>query len=116
MSTTDRGGERGAERQPFWDIVVTLTEYHEFLLERNAEYGDLVKRNAPFGSVLMNAAKELAALAAERDRLRAMLEEVEVYLEDHEDVVDGDYGEPAANKAMRLLLEVRAALSGGRHG
>jgi hypothetical protein len=44
-------------------------------------------------------------------RMRAALHECEAYLSDREDVVDGDYGEPAPNKEMTLLQEVRAALS-----
>jgi len=48
---------------------------------------------------------------AQRDKLRAALEEVEIYLDDRADVVDGPYGEPAPNKEMSLLQEVREALS-----
>ena len=48
---------------------------------------------------------ELLDKAAERDRMRAALEEVEEYLDDR---ADADDGRP--NDAMRLLVEVRAAL------
>lgn len=43
--------------------------------------------------------------------LDSILDEIEEYLEDREDVVDGDYGQPAPNKEMRLLAELRAARS-----
>ena len=41
----------------------------------------------------------------------AALREVETYLEEREDVVDGAYGQPKANTEMTLLREVRAAIA-----
>jgi hypothetical protein len=45
-----------------------------------------------------------------RDTLVAALNEALEYFEDREDVVDGDYGEPAPNKEMQLAQSLRAAL------
>ena len=39
------------------------------------------------------------------------LHEVETYLAEREDVIDGDYGQPAPNAEMVLLQEVRAAIA-----
>lgn len=33
------------------------------------------------------------------------------YIEEQSDVVDGDYGEPKPNRAMRLAIEINEALS-----
>lgn len=41
--------------------------------------------------------------------LDAALDDVEEFLEDQEDVVDGADGEPTANKAMTLLMALRLA-------
>jgi hypothetical protein len=43
-------------------------------------------------------------------RALGTLHEVETYLAERSDVIDGDYGIPEANREMRLLLEVREAL------
>ncbi len=52
-------------------------------------------------------------LAAKRIRtLEADLLECREYLENHVDVVDGDYGEPAPNKAMRLVNMIDETLHG----
>lgn len=47
------------------------------------------------------------------EKLVAALESALEYFEDRQDVVDGPYGEPAPNKEMRLVQELRAALSKG---
>lgn len=52
-----------------------------------------------------------ARLIAAAPALLAALEEVEDFLDNRADVVDGSYGEPAPNREMQLLQEVRAALS-----
>lgn len=52
-----------------------------------------------------------ARLIAAAPQLFAALSECEAYLEQREDVVDGDYGEPVPNREMALLREVRAALA-----
>ena len=44
--------------------------------------------------------------------LEYLLEQCAEFLEPYVDVVDGDYGEPAPNKAMSLLSEINAALYG----
>lgn len=36
------------------------------------------------------------------DEWEDLLDSVDEYLDDHEDVVDGDYGEPRPNRAMSL--------------
>lgn len=41
----------------------------------------------------------------------AALEEAAEYFNDRSDVVDGDYGQPAPNKEMRLLTEINAVLA-----
>jgi hypothetical protein len=41
--------------------------------------------------------------------LEATLDEIEQFLEDHEDVIDGPYGEPQPNRAMSLLRDLRIA-------
>lgn len=48
-------------------------------------------------------AKQIAALEAQ-------LKECLDYFVDRSDVVDGDYGEPAPNKEMRLATEIRETL------
>ena len=52
-------------------------------------------------------ARLMAAAPSMLDALR----EVETYLEEREDVVDGAYGQPKANTEMTLLREVRAAIA-----
>jgi hypothetical protein len=56
-------------------------------------------------------ADRLMFLEMANKQMRSALAECESYLEDREDVVDGDYGQPAPNKEMTLLAEVRAALA-----
>lgn len=51
-----------------------------------------------------------ASLDTKNAKLIAALHECEAYFADREDVVDGSYGEPAPNKEMRLLQEIRSAL------
>lgn len=59
---------------------------------------------------MANAALIVAAVNSRAD-LISVLHEVEAYLEDREDVVDGPYGEPQPNTEMALLREVRIALA-----
>ena len=40
----------------------------------------------------------------------AVLEDVREFLNDQSDVVDGDYGVPAPNRAMTLLMDVDNAI------
>lgn len=42
-----------------------------------------------------------------RSRLDDVLDEIEEFLENQQDVVDGSYGEPRPNKAMNLLMELQ---------
>ena len=55
-------------------------------------------------------AREINAWKSKYERLRDAVYDIEDYLENLEDVVDGSYGEPAPNKEMRLLQDLRAAL------
>jgi len=45
------------------------------------------------------------------ETLMAAVEEALEFAEDQEDVVDGDYGFPAPNRAMLLAQSLRAALA-----
>ncbi len=112
MSTADRGGKRGVVRYVMAAAVGEAVAFPQTDgTASDAWLGSIAAEETGTEFVL---ATSYDALAAERYRLRAMLEEVEAWLEDREDVVDGDYGESAPNAEMRLLREVRAALSGGR--
>lgn len=52
-------------------------------------------------------------ITAAPDLLEA-LHEVEEFLDNQSDVEDGDYGIPRPNRAMRLLIEVRDAITKAR--
>lgn len=41
----------------------------------------------------------------------AVLHEIESFLDDRADVIDGDYGQPKPNREMTLLVEVRRAIA-----
>jgi hypothetical protein len=56
--------------------------------------------------------EELKAAYQRIATLESDLIECREYLEDHVDVVDGDYGEPAPNKAMRLVSMIDESLLG----
>lgn len=64
------------------------------------------------GRELDNRASELRAAYERIKELEADLLECREYIEDHVDVVDGDYGEPAPNKAMRLVSMIDESLHG----
>ena len=49
-------------------------------------------------------------LLAERKELLAVAYEALEFAEDQEDVIDGDYGQPQANRAMVLAQSLRAAI------
>lgn len=59
---------------------------------------------------LAAAAPDLLALAKQQReeirRLRSALEIAKEFIDDQSDVVDGDYGEPAPNDAMRCLNNI----------
>jgi C4-type Zn-finger protein len=42
--------------------------------------------------------------------LECLLEEIHEFLDDQLDVVDGDYGEPAPNRAMQLSTSIDLAM------
>ena len=50
------------------------------------------------------------------ERMRSALLACETYFEDRADVRDGSYGEPEPNDEMRLLTEIREALSSSPMG
>lgn len=52
---------------------------------------------------LLGTKEELKAAYARITKLEADLHECREYLEDHVDVVDGDYGQQEPNKAMQLV-------------
>lgn len=56
--------------------------------------------------------EELKAAYDRITRLEADLSEVREYLETEVDVVDGDYGVPAPNRAMELVSMIDEALHG----
>lgn len=61
----------------------------------------------------ITALQEEAKAAYERiAKLEADLHECREYLEDHVDVVDGSYGEPAPNRAMQLVSMIDESLHG----
>lgn len=57
-------------------------------------------------------ASELERMQKRIARLEADLNECREYLEDCSDVVDGDYGEPAPNRAMQLMNMIDETLNG----
>lgn len=76
------------------------------VLGKFTEYVDIERR-------AINARQEeLRAAYQAIDRLRADLLECREYIEDHVDVVDGDYGEPAPNRAMALVSMIDESLHG----
>jgi len=56
---------------------------------------------------------DVLELRTERVELEADLVECLEYLEELSDVVDGDYGQPRPNKAMRLVSLIKETLDGG---
>jgi thioester reductase-like protein len=64
-------------------------------------------------SASVEATKEELRAAYQRiQQLEADLIECREYLEDHVDVVDGDYGEPRPNRAMQLVSLIDESLHG----
>jgi predicted nucleic acid-binding Zn-ribbon protein len=56
--------------------------------------------------------EELRAAYSHIKRLEADLLECREYLEEEVDVIDGDYGEPAPNRAMQLVSMIDDTLHG----
>jgi predicted nucleic acid-binding Zn-ribbon protein len=56
--------------------------------------------------------EELRAAYQRIAQLEADLLECREYLEEHVDVVDGDYGEPAPNRAMQLVGMIDESIHG----
>jgi len=52
-------------------------------------------------------------LQARIEKLESLFPAILLYLEDQADVVDGDNGIPAPNRAMSLLVWTKHALEGG---
>jgi hypothetical protein len=79
------------------------------------EYKTLGRFNddcAAIGKAIDARAEELKAAYQEIEKLKADLEECSDYFADRSDVVDGDYGEPAPNKEMRLYSMIQETLHG----
>ncbi len=58
--------------------------------------------------------RDLLQLLRQRDELVATLEDVNEFLDGYVDVNDGEDGQPVANKAMSLQIEVQAVLAKAR--
>jgi hypothetical protein len=54
-------------------------------------------------------ATEITRLRAEVERMREALDEAREFADDYSDVVDGSYGIPEPNAAMRLISTIDAA-------
>lgn len=65
----------------------------------------LAKLNADHEAALIKALSD-----PRRDELEAVLEDCAEFIDGQVDVVDGDYGEPEPNKAMRLMTAIREVL------
>ena len=76
----------------------------------------LMERGEPGDDVnadhLRNVANTLERQAAEIERLREGLSDALPYVVQFEDMRDGIHGAPEPNDAMRLVHEIRAALTG----
>jgi hypothetical protein len=68
-----------------------------------------------FARCLYTMKEQRDALQKRCELLTAAINEALEYFEDREDVVDGDYGEPAPNREMALAQVLRAALENA-HG
>lgn len=80
--------------------------------EDNEILGRFTDNCAAIGRQIDARAEELKAAYQRITRLEADLLECREYLEGHVDVVDGDYGEPAPNKAMRLVSMIDETMHG----
>ena len=67
---------------------------------------------AAIGRQIDARTEELRAAYQRIATLEADLEECAEYFKDNSDVVDGDYGEPAPNKEMRLYSMIQETLHG----
>ena len=64
-------------------------------------------------AVIDRGMAEIDRLRAKNNRMHSALLECETYFDERCDVIDGSYGEPAPNREMNLLTEVRNALGKG---
>jgi len=62
-------------------------------------------------SLLDDAAKKVGEQRLRILVLEELLERCAAFLDGYSDVVDGDYGEPEPNKAMRLLSEINGEIT-----
>ena len=62
-------------------------------------------------SLLNDAAKKVGEQRQRILVLEELLERCAEFLDGYSDVVDGDYGEPEPNKAMRLLSEINEEIT-----
>lgn len=74
--------------------------------------GKFTEDCAAIGRQIDARAEELKAAYQRIKTLEADLEECAEYFKDNCDVVDGDYGEPAPNKEMRLYSMIQETLYG----
>ncbi|MCW5615856.1 MAG: hypothetical protein KIT32_12105 [Rhodocyclaceae bacterium] len=89
------------------DETVVIDAQRGEICQMLGEYETDFERMSNRADAIVRAVNNHAALLA-------TLEECAEYLENHSDVVDGSYGEPAPNKAMSLLTEVRRVIREGR--
>jgi len=64
------------------------------------------------GANLIHVAQQAHDAELRTITLEADLEECHEFIENYSDVVDGDYGHPAPNRAMRLCTMIKETLYG----
>jgi hypothetical protein len=105
-------GEWGDEYPAMRQIGAWLENKYEAYMER-IDYGhiypDVAKANA---LLIVKAVNGYDAMVARIARLESDLNECAEFLEGQADVVDGSYGEPSPNRAMRLLSMIDETLHG----
>lgn len=85
-----------------------MSEYDELLAR--VDIAPLTPLGEEFVHAIRAQSKRIAELESELKRTRAALDIAREYLDDHSDCVDGDYGVPAPNDAMKCLQEINEAM------
>jgi hypothetical protein len=85
-------------QERYFKETVPMTQHRESHPVTEADY-------IPFEGPSIALRKRIA-------RLEADLLECREFLEGYVDVVDGDYGEPSPNRAMRLVTQIDETLNG----
>lgn len=63
-----------------------------------------------FSRYFYEVLEQIDRLQQDKDAMLSALQECENYLDEHAEVIDGDYGQPKANEEMMLLMEVSDAI------